>query len=335
MAYERVPPSMRDALGLLDPGAITVAGARVGLLSAPERRFLARTARQWKWGDENTLCILGALLRDTSCDVRSEAHRSLIRCTELHGEPLLSELEACLEQEPWVQISRVLLLQRLAGIDVCRVLALLCPAAASGITWVEGEVTKCLSTCWFLDREGTWHGIEDWLRHRSAHVREIAVRFVSSGHWPNGSNVPSVLQSVTEDPSSLVRTLCARGISLWAWDDLDLAIPALRALSRDRSHRNIRLAVVRGVTHWRKAAPYEALDILFPLLRDVACSVRRLAFRQLNALRREFANLTVDVLSDGRSEPRNSEALTGARSRSYQRATERRRIARGMRQVRE
>jgi hypothetical protein len=281
MAYDSTPISILNAIGLLNSGMTETAEGAFGLPSTHERRFLARTARQWGWGDEDTLRILSAMLGDVSCDVRIEAYESLIRCVELRGERLLSELENHLEQEPLVQAARARLLRELANADLKRVLVLLCPLAASGITWVDKEVTKCLSTCWALDQRVTWHVIKDWLHHRSCHVREMTVRFISSGHWPEGPTAPTILSSVVGDSSSHVRTACARGMSLWAKEDLDLAIPALRTLSRDRSHRNVRAAVAKGVTHWRKAMPYEALEILYPLARDPSRRVRRLARRQI------------------------------------------------------
>lgn len=284
MTHDRAPTSILNALRLVKSGMTRTAEETLGLPSMPERRFLARTAHQWGWRDEDTLRILSTMLGDVSCDVRTEAYESLIRCVELHGEQLLSELEKHLEQEPLVQAARARLLRQLAITDVCRVLVLLCPLAASGMTWVEREVAKCLSTCWILDRGVTWHTIEDWLHHTSADVREIAVRFISSGRWPEGSTAPAVLKRVAGDPSSLVRTVCARGMSLWAWEDLDLAIGVLRTLSMDRLHWNIRAAVAKGITHWRKAAPYEALEILYPLARDPSRRVRRLARRQICAL---------------------------------------------------
>jgi hypothetical protein len=224
-----------------------------------------------------------------------------------------------------VQMVRLRLLRLLAVIDVATVLALLQPAAENGITWVEREVTKCLLTCWSLDRNETWDTIEDWLHHRSAHVRDIAVRFISSGHWPKGVSAPDVLRCVVEDPSSLVRATCARGMSLWATEDLPLSISALKALSIDRCHSNVRMAVVRGLTYWRRAAPYEALDILLPLLCDVVRTIRRSAARQARALRREFGNVTLDVWSIPLTEDGTAQHLRHIRSAASRGATGERR----------
>ena len=325
MAYDSALPAILNTLETLGSSPAERADGVRESFPVTERRFLARTAQQWAWNPEDKLCILCVLLGDTICDVRAEAYYSLLRCSELHGEPLLSELEKHPEGEPWVQMTRMRLLRRLATTNVRRVLDLLCPMAQNGTTWVQPEVAACLSTCWTLDREVTWQVIESWLHHGSASVREAAVRFVSTGRWPGGSTVPAVLQFTVNDPVSRVRAVCARGISMWACEDLDLAIPALKTLARDRAHWNVRRAVARGLTHWRKAAPYEALEVLLPLLRDGVFSVRRLAFRHLRALQSEFTGFAVNVSLERPDSGRSNEDAPRSRSGVSRRAGARRR----------
>ncbi len=243
------------------------------------------------------LLLLAVLARDDDCNVRAQALDSLMRHSGRLPDVVICDLVQNQETEPWVQVLRVRLCNRIARSHLDTALHTLRLMACVPQQWIQREVQACLGTCWGISDKATWQTVAPWLNDQNEYVRETAVRFIATGRRPNGSTIPGLLHDLAYDRSALVREGCARALSSHAVEDLENALPQLIHLSRDRTHWFVRLTVARGLVHWRDAAPYEALATIKPLLCDPMNIVRKSALRQLRRVTRSYPALAFDVVT--------------------------------------
>lgn len=261
------------------------------------RALLARIVLAGGACTDAALLLLAVLARDDDCNVRAQAVESLMRHSGRFPDVAICDLMKNQETEPWVQVLRARLCNRIARSHLDAALHTLRFMACVPQQWIQREVQACLATCWGISDKATWQTVAPWLNDQNEYVRETAIRFIAMGRHPNGSTVPSLLHALAYDRSALVREGCARVLSSYAVEDLESALPQLIHLSRDRTHWFVRLTVARGLVHWRQAAPYEALATIKPLLSDPVDVVRKSALRQLRKLTKSYPALAFDVVT--------------------------------------
>jgi len=294
------PATLRDVglalCRLASDGDMSGVRAMVDGESIVRRRFLARLVACLAPRAPGAGMVLVTLAQNDAEDVRAEAYDALARCPIELVTTVIEHIRLRRDAEPWVEVSRVRILTRVAPERPMEVARALVIAAEAKERWVQQEVLRALNACWNAAGNVVLSEVEQWLVNPNPDVRETALWWISEVKTASPHAVVRAALRMADDEAPLVRSAAAHVLSVHGLRAPEQAFPVLATLAADRVHWSVRLTACRGLSYWQVAAPFEALAMLKYLVNDPINAIRRIALRQLYRLSREHPALALDTV---------------------------------------